>query len=468
MATKICPKKIILNTCRLDNEQRLFNCQASQISVHEHSLVSISGKGCLVLDFGIEMCGGIRILANVTDDCLIKVTFGESVAETLADDGYKNAVSAHSVRSFQTVIPSYSDIRLGETGFRFVKIELLEDKVIKIKSIFAENKILTKKAIWQYSGTDDRIKEIFSVAKRTVDLCSCGKYVWDGIKRDRLVWAGDLYSEMIALTTMYGRLKKVEDTINFSRKNTPLPGWMNNIPSYSAWWIITLADYYKATGYYPIVKQNLGYLEKLTYYVDSNIAENGEFNFDDKFIDLSLMYLSCNDDAVRSLYLVAANKAKYLLGKQSSTYSVWEKIANKLNKKPINCCNQKSVAALKFWAKGELSDSEKYILADKTTSQSTFMSYFVFDAIYKIFGREKATEEIKSYFGAMLDLGATTFWENYEPSWSENSIRIDELPNDSKKDFHGDYGMLCYKGYRMSLCHGWSSGVIKLIHDMYK
>ena len=26
------------------------------------------------------------------------------------------------------------------------------------------------------------------------------------------------------------------------------------------------------------------------------------------------------------------------------------------------------------------------------------------------------------------------------------------------KDIHGDYGEFCYKGFRHSLCHGWSSG----------
>ncbi len=27
-----------------------------------------------------------------------------------------------------------------------------------------------------------------------------------------------------------------------------------------------------------------------------------------------------------------------------------------------------------------------------------------------------------------------------------------------KKDIHGDYGEFCYKGFRHSLCHGWSAG----------
>lgn len=57
-----------------------------------------------------------------------------------------------------------------------------------------------------------------------------------------------------------------------------------------------------------------------------------------------------------------------------------------------------------------------------------------------------------------MDLGATTFWEDFDINWLENAGRIDELVPVGKKDVHGDYGDYCYRGYRHSLCHGWASG----------
>ena len=65
---------------------------------------------------------------------------------------------------------------------------------------------------------------------------------------------------------------------------------------------------------------------------------------------------------------------------------------------------------------------------------------------------------IKDYWGGMLDLGATSFWEDFDLSWKENGARIDSLVPPGKKDVHRDYGGYCYKGYRHSLCHGWASG----------
>jgi len=58
----------------------------------------------------------------------------------------------------------------------------------------------------------------------------------------------------------------------------------------------------------------------------------------------------------------------------------------------------------------------------------------------------------------MLDLGATTFWEDFNLEWTSNAARIDELVPAGKKDIHGDYGAYCYLGFRHSLCHGWASG----------
>ena len=78
-----------------------------------------------------------------------------------------------------------------------------------------------------------------------MDLCAGEGYIWDGVKRDRLVWAGDLAPEIMALTSIYGKVSVVERTLDLCKKITPLPRFMNNIYTYSMWWIIMLADYYK-------------------------------------------------------------------------------------------------------------------------------------------------------------------------------------------------------------------------------
>ena len=58
----------------------------------------------------------------------------------------------------------------------------------------------------------------------------------------------------------------------------------------------------------------------------------------------------------------------------------------------------------------------------------------------------------------MLDLGATTFWEDFNLEWVPGATGIDELPVPGRPDIHKDFGAFCYKGLRHSLCHGWAAG----------
>ena len=65
---------------------------------------------------------------------------------------------------------------------------------------------------------------------------------------------------------------------------------------------------------------------------------------------------------------------------------------------------------------------------------------------------------IRHYWGAMLDFGATSFWEDFNIEWVPGSAGITELVPEGKKDIHGDFGAYCYENFRHSLCHGWASG----------
>src|SRR5690606_20024733 len=89
---------------------------------------------------------------------------------------------------------------------------------------------------------------------------------------------------------------------------------------------------------------------------------------------------------------------------------------------------------------------------------STFYGYYMLQAMAKAGNYEGAMEVIREYWGGMLDLGATSFWEHFDIKWLENAGRIDELVPADKVDVHCEYGDYCYVGLRHSLSHGWASG----------
>ena len=116
-------------------------------------------------------------------------------------------------------------------------------------------------------------------------------------------------------------------------------------------------------------------------------------------------------------------------------------------------------------AEGTISDEDyAKIIEGGAYGMSTFMSYYILKAIASR-DVKKAFEIMKEYYGAMLDVGATTFFEDFDMEWTKNCSRIDKFPKKNQDDIHGDFGKHCYVGFRHSLCHGWSSGVIKFIKE---
>lgn len=430
--------------------------------------LKIEGLGSyIILDFGKEMHGGIRMMTNwiYYGECKVRLRFGESLGEVNSSIGEKNAKNAHSPRDFETLICAYADMTLGQTGFRFVRIDLLEDKYIYFKNIFCENIILSETPIYTYQGCDERIKDIFETAKRTVDLCSSAGYIWDGIKRDRLVWAGDLAPEVMALTAIYGRLPVIENTMDMLTEIAPLPKYMNAIYTYSMWWIIILADYYKEFGCKDYAEKHLPYLTKLVEQMDELVDEKGDLCKTIRYI-VDWPTKDSVDElvGVRAIFLMAMNGAEKLYQAFNLPTDPIEKIRAKLNLQPLQVESKKQVIALKYFATGELTDEDyAKLIEGRAKGFSTFMSYYLLTAIAS---RDEglAIELMKEYYGAMLDRGATSFWEDFHVEWLEGSGRIDEI-DDTKLDIHGDFGAHCYVGLRHSLCHGWSAGVAKFIKE---
>ena len=472
MKQYLLPTRVV-DSNKTDYEDTLFRAKGLYATINYddstwNQYFKIEGTGAyVVLDFGKEMHGGIRMITNwiYYGDCKVRIRFGESLGEVNSSIKEKNATNAHGPRDFETLICAYADVEIGQTGFRFVRIDLLEDKYIYFKNIFCVNKILSKKPIYTYQGSDERIKDIFETAKRTVDLCSSDGYIWDGIKRDRLVWIGDLAPEVLALSAIYGRVPVIEKTLAFGKKLAPLPDFMNGIYTYSMWWIIILADYHKEFQCVDYTKKQLSYLVKLIDVLDGMVDENGDLNRTIRYlVDWPTKDSVDELVGVRAIFLMAMNGAESLLKSFGLSTEKVEKIKAKLNKQPMNVDSKKQVIALKYFATGELSDEEyAKLIEGGAKGFSTFMSYYLLTAVASR-DEQLAIQLMKDFYGAMLDRGATTFWEDFNMDWLEGSGRIDEI-DETKKDIHGDYGAHCYVGFRHSLCHGWSAGVARFIKE---
>ena len=462
MKEYILPKRI-KEEKNATNANNLTVKQELQIGLSESKTATFKAGGYVILDFGKEINGSLRILTFLAKNIPVRIRFGESLTECCAELGGKqNATNDHSLRDFTVNLQDYSDMTFGGTGFRFVRLDFYGDA--EVKSVVAENYILRKKPLYIYKGEDKEIAKIFSTAKRTVDLCAAGDYLWDGIKRDRLVWIGDIHPEMLALTTLYGRMAIIERSLDFVKNQTPLPNFMNNFPTYSMWWIIIVADYLASTNAEDFTEKQIGYIKGLIDLMSDNVSKDGELCYPFLFVDWQTHGKPDEIQGSRAINIIAVKKAIEVLKRFNENTDKAEDLLKRLLKKEITVDSSKSVLGLKYFAVGLTESDKKKLLENGVSGFSTFMSYYILKAIAS-FDKEKAVEMLKEYYGAMLNKGATTFWEDFDISWAKNSCRIDEFPKEGEKDIHGDYGAHCYIGFRHSLCHGWSAGVIKFIKD---
>ncbi len=477
MQQLICPKRIVFSN-DIEGCENLLLVQPPQIDLFEAHTAKTKKGSSVILDFGKEMRGGVRILVYSSDTSPIHIRFGESVAECCAELGSgekyagagdrtdidekvkrQNATNDHAMRDFTVKLPSWSDTPVADTGFRFVRLDFSGSYVIK--SVICVNHILSRRAKYKYHG-DRETEKIFSVAKRTVDLCASSGFVWDGIKRDRLVWAGDLSPAVLALTALYGRTKEVESSLDFLRRQNDVPRWMDNKPTYSMWWVICLRDYLVRTNARDFVGKQLDYMEEMLAEFSRGVGDNGESAFRSYFLDWPHRDTDNEKEGAYAVFIMAAKAAISVLEAFGRDAFAVKDLLAKLLRRGV-CARTRVVAALKYLAVGKIEEEEKAVLlAGGVGGISTFMSYYVLRAIWD-FDKEKAVSMMKEYFGAMLCLGATAFWEDFDIEW--RGVPIDVMPPEGEKDIHGDFGAFCYKGFRHSLCHGWSAGVIAFIKE---
>ncbi|MDR2119469.1 MAG: alpha-L-rhamnosidase [Tannerella sp.] len=418
----------------------------------------------ILLDFGKEIHGGIQIVTTgASRPTKIRVRFGESVGEAMSRAGEQGATNDHAMRDFIMETPWLGVAEAGNSGFRFVRIDLVEPGAkLDLKEI---NAVFIYRDI-PYLGTfecsDERLNRIWMTGAYTVHL-NMQEYIWDGIKRDRLVWLGDLHPEVMTISSVFGYNEVVPKSLDLARDITPLPGWMNGMFSYSLWWIIIHRDWYRYQGDLDYLKQQRAYLGELLHILLAEIDASGKRVGEGGFLDWPS---SPNEQGINAgmhaLMMMAFRAGAELceaLGDKPLSVECTA-AADRMRQHVPHHNNLKQAASLLALAgvmpAGQAND--EVIAVGGAEGFSTFYGYYMLQAQAMAGDYRGALDNIRRFWGGMLDMGATTFWEDFNLEWMENAAGIDELVPAGKKDIHADFGAYCYKQLRHSLCHGWASG----------
>ena len=487
--TYMTPKRILWSSSptSVQNPELLLKPNTGQADIFGEGMCRLVNNGedraSIILDFGHEIHGGFKLVISSCAPLVtpqVRLRFGESVSETcselnssksVAETGSKSevdlksntATNDHAIRDMVLTVPFYGQMEVGNTGYRFVRIDLLTPgQTINLKEATAILRYRDIPYLGTFRCSDQRLNDIWMTGAYTVHL-NMQEYIWDGIKRDRLVWLGDMHPETSTIGNVFGDEESFYASMDLACQQYPLPAWINGMSAYSLWYLIIQYDWYMRFGHKEYLEKHRDYILGLVDLIDKCIDAQGNDAMGAHFLDWPS---STNPEGVDAGYhallvwaMQDAQRMSILLGDEARAQKCRE-VEDRLRRKVVNPNGLKQAASL--MAIAGLMDPAKacrdYVSVGGPKGFSTFYGYYMLEALAMDGRYEEAMDIISQYWGGMLDMGATTFWEDFDLEWTRNAGRIDDFVPEGKKDIHGDFGAYCYPGFRHSFCHGWASG----------
>jgi hypothetical protein len=271
-------------------------------------------------------------------------------------------------------------------------------------------------------------------------------------------------TEILTALSVFGNQPVIMKSLDLVRDHTEIGEWMNTLSSYTLWWIIAQYNLYMWSGDIAYLKSQKEYMTETIKILCSYIDDDGY-----ECLPGGRFFEHCSNNnavavkaAMQSLMCMTMEKALYLmseLGEKETEDMCKQAYEKMMSAAPLSCGNSVTAACLLVCSgicDGK-SMCDKIIKNGVPEGFTSFMGYQCLEALAMSEEYEMAVEGICSFWGGMLKMGATTFWEEFNIKWMENAAPITEFVTGGMVDIHGDCGDYCYKNFRHSLCHGWAS-----------
>ena len=445
-----------------------------KLPVQPQSAVSVTkNNNGVLIDFGRETFGFI-VLHGIKGQGKINLYYGESKEEALSKDG---ALTLDRLQLNQNIRKD-STMPLSK-AFRYVNIETDPSVSIDSVSMLYEYSPVQEKGGFRCS--DDLINKIYDVAKYTLHL-NTREFFIDGIKRDRWIWSGDAYQSYLMNYYLFFDSPTVERTLLALRGKDPVTSHINTIMDYTFYWFLGIYDYYLYTGDKTFIKQFYPRMQSMMEYVlgrrnknglleglpgdwifidwAAGLSKKGEVSFEQMLFARSLetMALCSNivndtkgyqhyqqfaDDLKKKIFSVYWSPSKHAL--------VHSRVDGELTNNVTRYANMFGIF-FGYFNDHQKQEIKNYVLLNDSIQKITtpYMHFYELEALCAMGEQNYVLKQIKDYWGGMLNLGATSFWEEYDPS---------------KKgaEHYAMYG----REFGKSLCHAWGASPIYLLGKYY-
>ena len=453
-------------------EQRPSLYKLNQMPMNPLSITK-TGKGTLV-DFGKETFGYVRF-HRLQGKGEIRIYYGESREEALSVD------KCETLDKIQVNNDNPEDLTLTDSkAYRYLYVENEDSVHFETISMMYEYAPLDYRGSFRCS--DEEINRIWDVAAYTLHLTTREVFL-DGIKRDRWAWSGDAIQSYLMNYYLFFDANTVTRTINLLRGKDPVTSHINTIMDYTFYWFMSIYDYYLYTGDLQFIRQIYPRMVSLMDYVlgrtnaegmveglsgdwvfvdwaDGFMDKRGELSFEQLLFCKSLQTMAlcasiAGNQTDKEKYTTLANR---LFSKLEPCFWNDSKQAFVHNRKEGVKSEQITRYANIFAVLFDYVDAEKkqaiknnVLLNDSIMKITTpYMRFYELASLCALGEQPYVTKEIKAYWGGMLKLGATSFWEKYNPQ-------------EKGSEHYAMYG----RPFGKSLCHAWGASPLYLLGKYY-
>lgn len=448
----------------------------SQFKLPVKPMSAVSKKkndGGELLDFGRETFGFIKV-HGLKGKGRLSLYYGESPEEASSEENCETLdyLDIDIAQKKDSVMPL-------SKAFRYVNRQTSGNVTLDSISMLYEYAPVTERG--SFKSSDAELNKIYDVAKYTFHL-NTREFFIDGIKRDRWVWSGDAYQSYLMNYYSFFDAPTVKKTLWAQRGKDPVTAHINTIMDYSFYWFLGIYDYYKFTGDQKFVQDIYPRMQSLMTYINGRknkdgllewmpgdwifidwadkLSKDGEVSFEQLLYARSLETMAlcaklANDTEGATKYDQQAKELKAkifdLYWNQNKNALVHSRIDGKQTANVTRYANMFGIFFDYFTPEQELGVKKNVLLNDQVAKITTpYMRFYELEALCAMGEQSYVLKEMKSYWGGMLKLGATSFWEEYNP--------------DKKGAEHlAMYG----RPFGKSLCHAWGASPIYLLGKYY-
>jgi len=429
-------------------------------------------KGVLV-DFGKETFGFVQ-LHGLQGRGTVSLYYGESEEEALSTE------SCETLDRIQVDQSAKEDSTLAlSKAFRYVYV--VPEGTVQLERVSMLYEYLPLQVRGSFRSSDKELNRIWDVSKYTLELTTREFFI-DGIKRDRWIWSGDAYQSYLMNYYLFFDSPSVRRTILALRGKDPVSSHINTIMDYTFYWFLSVYDYYLYTGdktfiqqFYPRMKSLMdfclarrnedGFMQGLAgdwVFIDwaAGLSKQGAVSFEQLLLCRSLETMAlCANLVGEHAQATNYDKEATDLKKKLFTY-YWNAdkkafVHSRINGKTTDQVTRyTNMFAVFFdYLNNQQKDGVKnnVLLNDQVPQITTpYMRFYELEALCALGEQDYVLKEMKHYWGGMLRLGATSFWEEYNP--------------DKKgAEHYAMYG----RPFGKSLCHAWGASPIYLLGKYY-